>query len=327
MNSLVCSLVILYLSSFTSCDNLAEETVSPREGRSQRTGSLLNHNNNNGGGGGSVSSGYGAPSSGYGGGGVSSGYGAPSGGGVSSGYGAPSGGGGVSSGYGAPSGGGGVSSGYGAPCDSYGCGGGGGGGGGGAPVYVYQQGQGQNQNNGGGAGGLLGALLPLGALALLVPLGLAAFGALFPTTTIVGGKRRRRSVQFGNETEVEQQAMLLHSYMETLAQGPEISLQKDMVAKYLECGADQQVNSPSLHGCLQKLSCLIYDDSVNINESEREVANIVLESILANEFVSKNLKKRLLAAGKRGSSSPGSCHLYKCHHHLLPGQPGVETGY
>ena len=97
MNSLVCSLVILYLSSFTSCDNLAEggshsvpgaasphsflsETVSPREGRSQRTGGLLNHNNNNGGG--SVSSGYGAPSSGYGGGGVSSGYGAPSGGGV-----------------------------------------------------------------------------------------------------------------------------------------------------------------------------------------------------------------------------------------------------
>ena len=48
----------------------------------------------------------------------------------------------------------------------------------------------------------------------------------------------------------------------------------------------------------------------------------VLESILANEFVSKKLKKRLLAAGKRGSSSPGSCHLYKCHHHLLPNQPG-----
>ena len=155
---------------------------------------------------------------------------------------------------------------------SAGCGGGGAGGGG-SPVYVYQQGQGQNQNNGGGAGGLLGALLPLGALALLVPLGLAAFGALFPTTTIVGG-RRRRSVQWGNETQVEQQAMLLHTYMESLAQGPEISLQKDMVAKYLECGADQQLDSPSLHGCLQKLSCLVYDETVNINESEREVANM-----------------------------------------------------
>ena len=74
--------------------------------------------------------------------------------------------------------------------------------------------------------------------------------------------------------QVEQQAMLLHTYMESLAQGPEISLQKDMVAKYLECGADQQLDSPSLHGCLQKLSCLVYDETVNINESEREVANM-----------------------------------------------------
>lgn len=301
MNSLVGFLVIFYLSSFTTCDTVAEDTQ--REGRSQRTGGLLNHNNNNGGG--SVSSGYGAPSSGYGAGGISSGYGAPSGGGVSSGYGAPSGGS--------------VSSGYGAPCDSYGCGGGGGSG---APVYVYQQGQGQQQNNGGGAGGLLGALLPLGALALLVPLGLAAFGALFPTTTIVG-KRRRREAQFGNETELEQQAMLLHNYIDTLDldNGPQLSLQKDMVAKYLECGNDKDLNSPSLHGCLQRLSCIVYDDTINIDEGEREVANIVLESILANEFVSKSLKKRLLAAGKRGSSSPGSCHLYKCHHHLLPHQP------
>ena len=82
-------------------------------------------------------------------------------------------------------------------------------------------------------------------------------------------------MEFGNETEVEHQAMLLHNYMETLAQGPEISLQKDMVAKYLECGAaDHQYDSPSLHGCLQKLACLVYDDSVNINQSEREVANM-----------------------------------------------------
>ena len=156
---------------------------------------------------------------------------------------------------------------------SAGCGGGGSAGG--APVYVYQQGQGQQQNNGGGAGGLLGALLPLGALALLVPLGIAAFGALFPTTTIVG-KRRRRSAHFGNETELEQQAMLLHEYMDSLewAGQPEVSLQKDMVAKYLECGAEEQYDSPSLHGCLQKLSCIVYDDSITINESEREVANM-----------------------------------------------------
>ena len=68
--------------------------------------------------------------------------------------------------------------------------------------------------------------------------------------------------------------MLLHNYMETLAEGPKISLQKDMVAKYLECGADQQLDSPSLHGCLQKLSCLVYDDSVDINEAEKEVASM-----------------------------------------------------
>ena len=70
--------------------------------------------------------------------------------------------------------------------------------------------------------------------------------------------------------------MLLHSYMDSLSGSgvPELSLQKDMVAKYLECGAGPDYNSPSLHGCLQKLSCIVYDDSVNINESEREVANM-----------------------------------------------------
>ena len=106
-------------------------------------------------------------------------------------------------------------------------------------------------------------------------LGIAAFGALFPTTTIVG-KRRRRSAHFGNETALEQQAMLLHEYMDSLewAGQPEVSLQKDMVAKYLECGAGEQYDSPSLHGCLQKLSCIVYDDSITINESEREVANM-----------------------------------------------------
>ena len=70
--------------------------------------------------------------------------------------------------------------------------------------------------------------------------------------------------------------MLLHSYMDSLSGSgvAELSLQKDMVAKYLECGADQQLDSPSLHGCLQKLSCLVYDDSVDINESEKEVASM-----------------------------------------------------
>ena len=90
----------------------------------------------------------------------------------------------MSSGYGAPSGGGG-GSGYGAPSSGYG------GGGGGAPVYVYQQDQGSSNDGGGGlAGGLLAALLPLGALALVGGLGLVTFGALFPATTVVAGGKR-----------------------------------------------------------------------------------------------------------------------------------------
>jgi len=226
----------------------------------------------------------------------SSGYGASSGGG----YAAPSGG------YGAPSGG------YGAPCDSYGCSAG-------APVYVYQQEQEQVD-----AGGALAALLPLGALALLVPLGLLAFGTLFPATTIVtpAGRKRRSAAEYGNMTSVEKQEALLQSYMDTVGQMPDLSIQKDMVAKYLECGSEPSLkkDSPSLHGCLQKLSCVLYDKSVKISDGEKEIANIVLDSIFENEFVSKDLKKRLQLAGKKGFKYPGSCHAYKCHHHLLPKQ-------
>ena len=212
-------------------------------------------------------------------------------GGVSSGYGVPSGG-GVSSGYGAPS------SGYGAPSSSYGGGGGGGGYDGGAPVYVYQQGG--NDNNGGGGGGLLGgaggllaALLPIGGLALLGGLGILAFGSLFPTTTITGRyliiiayniemrhlpcvcDRKKRSVNFGNTTTAaqEQQIMLLQNYMNSL-ELPEMNLHKDMVAKYLECGSGQSYDAPSLHGCLQKLSCILYDDSIGISDNEQEIANM-----------------------------------------------------
>jgi len=273
----------------------ASEHVSHREGR-----------DHSGGGGGVVSSGYGVPADSYSAG--SSSYAAPS-----TGYGAPSTGyGAPSTGYGAPSA---VGSSYAAPCDSYGCGAGGG-----APVYVYQQGQGQQQTN--SAGGALAALLPLGALALLVPLGILAFGSLFPTTTIVSGAgRKRRSAGFGNETEIEQQAMLLQNFMDTFSQLPELDLQKDMVAKYLECGSSQEYGSPSLHGCLQKLSCIVYDESIIISETERDVANIVLESILGNEFVTKDIKKRLIAAGKKGARFPGNCHFFKCNHHLLPQQP------
>ena len=48
----------------------------------------------------------------------------------------------------------------------------------------------------------------------------------------------------------------------------------------------------------------------------------VVESVVSNQFVSKDLKRRLTAAGKRGARSPGSCDVFKCHHHLLPRQLG-----
>ena len=261
---------------------------SDHHGEAHSRTNLFNHGNNNDGGSssGGVSSGYGVPS-----GGVSSGYGAPSGGygapsgggggGVSSGYGAPSGGGGVSSGYGAPSGGG-VSSGYGAPA------GGGGGYDSGAPVYVYQGGNGAT-DNGGGAGGLLAALLPIGAIALLGGLGLFTFGALFPTVTVTGRSvdrifskknffivkilicRKKRSAL--NSTLPEQQLLLLQNYVETFSEMPDHVLQQDMVAKYLECGVGEY-DTPSLHGCLQKLSCIVNNDSVEITDNERSVGEM-----------------------------------------------------
>ena len=196
---------------------------------------------------------------------------------VDAGYGPPD------TGYGAPSGGG---SGYGAPCDSYGCGGGGGG----APVYVYQQGQGNGQGSGGGGGlGGLAALLPLGGLALLIPLGLLALGTIFPTTTIVGRYtlyhylpakkfttllfcRKKRDVEFGNSTLVDPETMLLQNYMENFGLGQESALQKDMVAKYLQC-TDTDPNAPSFPGCLEKLSCIFHDRSTQISATEKEVAS------------------------------------------------------
>jgi len=209
------------------------------------------------------------------------------------------GGGGVSTGYGPPD------TGYGAPSGGYG-----------APVYVYQQGQGQQQTGGGGLGaGALAALLPLGGLALLIPLGLLAIGTIFPTTTIVG--RRRRSAEYSNSSLVEDQAMLLQNYLNDFGVGQESDLQKDMVAKYLQC-TDTDHHAPSFPGCLEKLSCIYHDQSINITNTEKDVASAVLQSILNNEFITATFKRRIQIAGQTGRAYPGSCHKYRCHHHLLP---------
>ena len=77
-------------------------------------------------------------------------------------------------------------------------------------------------------------------------------------------------------TSVEKQEALLQSYMDTVGQMPELNIQKDMVAKYLECDSEPgfKKDSPSLHGCLQKLSCVLYDKSVKISDGEKEIANM-----------------------------------------------------
>jgi len=228
------------------------------------------------------------------------------GGGGSSGYGPPadSYGGGGSSGYGEPSGGG-----YGAPCDGYGCGGGG------QPVYVYQATQAPGKFGGNGG---LAALIPAAGLALLAPL--ALFGlitTLFPTATIVGGGRRRRDVSDNTTLSMkERQAATLQTFILDYGLEQETSLQQDMVAKYLQC-TDTGPGAASFPGCLEQLACIYNDKSITISNTEREVASVVLNTIVDNQFIEPGFKKRLVRAGKMGHTQPGSCHVFKCQHKLL----------
>ena len=67
--------------------------------------------------------------------------------------------------------------------------------------------------------------------------------------------------------------MVLQNYFDTLEQLPDMNLNKDMVAKYLECGHHSD-NQPSLHGCLQRLSCVLNDPTVQILDNERDVGNM-----------------------------------------------------
>ena len=77
-------------------------------------------------------------------------------------------------------------------------------------------------------------------------------------------------------TSVEKQEVLMEHYMDTLTTMPDLNIQKDMVAKYLECDTEPSLkkDAPSLHGCLQKLSCVLYDKSVKISDGEKEIANM-----------------------------------------------------
>ncbi|XP_023326757.1 uncharacterized protein LOC111700161 [Eurytemora carolleeae] len=278
-------------------------------GRGLGDGAHGGHGGGGGGGGGGISSGYGAPSGGgseYGalsGGGSE--YGAPSGGG-SSGYEGGGGGGfgGISSSYGGGGGGGGgggYSGGGGGGGGGYG---GGGGGGGNAPIYVYRQ-----TTTAGGFN--LGLLLPLAA-ALAIPLGLLAL-TLPVTTTLVGG-RKKRDVN-GTMTLGEKQAEILQSYLDVHGLEMDLALQRDMIARYLECGGEVQNtgNSHTVSACLEMLMCTFHDTKLKLQPREKEVAGIIIQTLMENEYISKDYKRRLLEAGQIGRDFPGTCHNFKCN--------------
>jgi len=205
-------------------------------------------------------------------------------------------------------GGGGGQGGYAAPCDSYGCGGDD------SPVYVYQP----NSNGGGGGGGggghldLLGKLLPLGGLALLAPLALFTLFTIFPTTAIVSGRRRREAA---GSTLAEERSAVLGNYLAAREWGGAAALQRDMAAQYLQGAAGGQ--EQAIPGCLEQLACTYLDPTLAMEDQEREVAAIVLQTLADSQLVDGQLKRRLEEAGERALQVPGSCHLYRCPHRLL----------
>jgi len=216
-----------------------------------------------------------------------SGYGAPA---ISSGYGAPSSGyGAPSSGYGAPS------SGYGAP--SYG-----------APVSGGVSYAATTAADGGGLNLL--ALLPALAIPALGLLGLAAL-TLPVTTTIAGGRKKRSTGLNGTE----EQAHLLSSYLNLHGFQQNFDLQKEMIASYLECGG--QGRSAEMSSCLQRLVCNYHDKSLRLEAEDRDVASIIIRTIMDNKFLSKDYKYNMLAAGRRGARQSGTCHVYHCNNKVF----------
>jgi len=202
----------------------------------------------------------------------------------------------ISSGYGAPS------SGYGAPSGSYS-----------APSYKAPSYSAPSYaaTTASSGGGGLGALLPALAASGLAILGLAAL-TLPVTTTITSGKKKRSAD--GNMTTVDQ-AHLLHNYLQLhgLQQNfHNFDLQKEMVAKYLECGVSER--SAEVTSCLQRLVCNYHDKTIRLEAEDSDVAGIIIQTILENKFISKEYKRRLVKAGRSGSELSGSCHKYHCHH-------------
>ena len=64
---------------------------------------------------------------------------------------------------------------------------------------------------------------------------------------------------------LEKQAGLLQSFLATLGQMPELNIEKDLMAKYLDCNTEDCLEFTTLHECLLKLSCILHEKFSKIN--------------------------------------------------------------
>ena len=73
-------------------------------------------------------------------------------------------------------------------------------------------------------------------------------------------------MDYSNSSLVEEQAMLLQNYLDDFGVGQESDLQKDMVAKYLQC-TDTDPHAPSFPGCRETLKRVLTTLSNALNVS------------------------------------------------------------
>ena len=76
-----------------------------------------------------------------------------------------------------------------------------------------------------------------------------------------------------NYTKAELHSLVLQHYLDSSTMADQVELQKDMVAKYLQC-TDTSPHTPSLTGCVETLSCLVKDTTVQISDIERQMARM-----------------------------------------------------
>jgi len=115
----------------------------------------------------------------------------------------------------------------------------------------------------------------------------------------------------------EERAVLLSAFVQDFGIGVEKKLQQDMVAHYLQCGAEERQAEQSFLGCLEQLSCAYHHPKLDIPPAHKRIAAVVLHTLTGNEFVGFEVRRRLKKAAHVGRKARGPCEQYKCSHHLL----------